>query len=62
MYLSMFGFSGFEISMIIGYEKSYFFKKKMSIILLKKSIGKYYPSDNSGDFWAMLTFYELCKS
>ena len=32
----------------------------MSII--KKSIGKYYPSDNSGDFWAMLTFYELCKS
>ena len=50
MYLSMFGFSGFEISMIIGYEKSYFFKKKMSIILLKKSIGKYYPSDNSGDF------------
>ena len=28
MYLSMFGFSGFEISMIIGYEKSFFKKKK----------------------------------
>ena len=38
MYLSMFGFSGFEISMIIGYEKSYFFKKKCLSYFLKKAL------------------------
>ena len=58
----MFSCSRLKLFIIICYWKKYFFKKNKSLLYSLKSIQKYYLEDNSGDFYALLTFYELCRS